>query len=57
MIQVIYTLHLPIVDPQVNRMTPNSPRDAASLPQNATFILARASKFAVCPQAHLMHNG
>jgi hypothetical protein len=47
MIQAIYTLHLPFVDPQVDRMTPNSPRDAASLPQNATIILACGPTFAV----------
>ena len=47
MFQEIYTLHLPFVEPQVNRMPPNSPRDAAFLPQNATLILAYVPTFAI----------
>ena len=38
MIQAICTLHLPFVEHRINRMTPNSTRDTASLPQNATVM-------------------
>lgn len=42
MIQEIYSLHLPFVEPQVNRMMPNSPRDTAFLQQNATLTFSRS---------------
>ena len=47
MIQAISAIHFPFVEPRINRMTPNSPRDTASLPQNATFILGCAPTFEV----------
>ena len=37
MIQAISAIHFPFVMPRINEMTPNSPRDTASLPQNATL--------------------
>jgi hypothetical protein len=56
MIQVICTLPFPFVEPQINKMTPNSPRDTASLPQNATLHCALWPKISKYPQAHLMHS-
>jgi len=54
MIQVICTLHLPFVEPRINKMTPNSPRDTASLPQIATLHSALWPKINKKTQAHLM---
>ena len=56
MIQAICTLHLPFVDPRFNKMMPNSPRDTASLPQNATLHSALLPKINRKTQAHLMHH-
>jgi hypothetical protein len=56
MIQAISAIHFPFVKSRVNRMTPNSPRDTASLPQNATLHSALWPKISKYPQAHLMHS-
>ena len=37
MIQAICTLHLPFVEPRINRMTPNSPCNTAFLPQEGSL--------------------
>jgi hypothetical protein len=56
MIQAISAIHFPFVEPRINKMTPNSPRDTASLPQNATLHSAQWPKISKYPQAHLMHS-